>query len=110
MAIKKFKAVVTKIYDFEVEFNDEVWNEKNIAEWKKTFYEADTLEEVAEIFASMFANQGEGEFLEGFGVPMINGSVPFPQILTAKGCKQVTNDINVIGFSEDEEIEVEEVE
>lgn len=108
--MKKFQVEVTKTWDFEVEIDETIWNEENIASWKKTFYNVDDLEQIIEIFATMFAEQGEGQFLEGFGVPMINNSIPFPQILTAEGCSQVSKDISVNGLSEDIEANVKEIE
>lgn len=108
--MKKFQVEVTKTWYFEVEIDENIWNEDNIADWKKAFYDVSSLEEVIEIFATMFAEQGEGSFLEGFGIPMINNSAPFPQCLTAKGCSEVSKDISVNALSEDIEANVQEIE
>ena len=108
--MKKFQVEVTKTWDFEVEIDETIWNEENIADWKKTFYDVSSLQEVIKIFATMFAEQGEGSFLEGFGVPMINNGIPFPQCLTAKGCGEVSKDISVNSLREDIEADVKEIE
>lgn len=108
--MKKFKVEVTKTWNFEVEIDEDVWSKENIEDWKKTFYDVVGLEEIIEIFSTMFAEQGEGSFLEGFGIPMINNEVPFPQCLTAKGCSEVSKDISVNSLSEDIEADVKEIE
>lgn len=108
--MKKFKVEVTKTWDFEVEIDETVWTEENIQNWKKVFYNVDTLEEIVEILATMFAEQGEGQFLEGFGVPMIDRAIPFPQMLTAEGCSNVSKDISINAASEDIEADVTEIE
>lgn len=110
MAKKIFKATVTRTYDFGIEFDTDVWNDQKIAEWQKSFYEADTLEEVAEIFAKLFATQGEGKFLEGFGIPMIDGDIPLQLKLIVGGGKQVNRTINVIGLDADMEVDIEELQ
>lgn len=107
--MKKFEVTVTKTWDFEVEIDEKVWSDENIAEWRKVFFDIDSLEEAVEILATMFAEQGEGRLLEGFGIPMINNSAPFPQCLTEKGRSGVSKDISINALSEDIEADVIEV-
>lgn len=109
MRKRKFKVTVTRTSEFEVEFDKEVWSQKNIDDWKKVFYDVEDLRDVAEVFGTMYADEEEGAFLEGFGVPLKDGKIPFPQILTAEGCESVKRDINVLGLSKYYETDVEEV-
>lgn len=109
MGARKFKVTVTKTTEFEVEFDEEAWSKKNIDEWKKVFYDVDDLEDVATKFGPMYANEGPGVFIEGFGVPLENGCIPIPQRLTAEGMKEVNSNINVKEFTEDYDTDVEEV-
>lgn len=100
--MKKFKFKATKVIDFEVEIDESVWNEEKITKWSETFYDANNIDDIAEMLAILFIDNGgeEGECLEGFGVPMIDQSVPFPYNLTAEGYKKVSTDISINKISE----------
>ena len=109
MAKRKFKVTVIKTSEFEVEFDTEAWSQANIDEWKKAFYDAEDLEDVARIFGGMYAEEEDGVFLEGFGVPLKDGEIPIPQRLTAEGMQSVNMNINVMDFEKDYDTEVEEI-
>jgi hypothetical protein len=75
--LKKFKCTVTREYEYEIEFDESVWNEKELKEWSSFFQDVDDLEDLAEILAERKTRYNEGEFIEGFGIPMINGKKPY---------------------------------
>lgn len=75
--MKKFKCTVTKETIMEIEIDDSIWTPKEIKNWSKSFYSADNLEEVVEYLAKMKSEHEDGEYIEGFGIPMINGHKPY---------------------------------
>lgn len=98
--MKKFKCTVTKETIMEVEIDDSVWTPEQIKDWSNSFYYADSLSEVVEHLARMKSEYEDGEFIEGFGIPMIDGEKPHPYLLNGdinksiNICKQET-DIDV---------------
>lgn len=74
--MKKFKCIVTKEYEYEIEFDEKVWNEDALKDWSSYFTDVDDLQELAEILAKCKTDYGQGEFIEGFAIPMINGKKP----------------------------------
>lgn len=75
--MKKYKCTVTKEYEYEIEFDENVWNEEELKEWSKSFFDVDGLQELAEELAALKTKYDNGEFIEGFRIPMINGKKPY---------------------------------
>lgn len=75
--MRKFKCTVTKDYEYEIEFDETVWTEDELKDWSKHFYNVDGLQGLAEVLAEYKTTHDKGEFIEGFGIPMINGKKPY---------------------------------
>lgn len=75
--MKKYKCEVIKTYEYEIEINENVWTAENLKKWSQVFSDVDNLEELAGILAEYKTWHKNGEFIEGFGVPYINGSAPY---------------------------------
>lgn len=102
--MKKFKCIVTRVDEYEIEIDEAKIN----AEWMECFrsYMYSSFIEYkdhAEHLAQLRARIGEG-FYEGYGVPLVNGEVP----LYGKVNKETIQDgINIKVISEDNDCEVE---
>lgn len=75
--MKKFKCTVTKETIMEIEIDDSVWTPEEIKEWSNSFYNAGDLSDVVQHLARMKSEHEDGEFIEGFGIPMVNGKNPY---------------------------------
>lgn len=103
--MKKFKCVVTKETTMEIEIDDSVWTNQEIAEWQKHFYSAENLNEIVRHIASLKTEYENGEFIEGFGIPLINGKKPYDYLKD----NDVTTSINICNQSSDIDVEVNEI-
>lgn len=103
--MRKFKCEVTKTYTYEIEIDETIWTDEEINNWSKSFYDADDLSDIASIIAKMKTSYEDGEFIEGFGIPMINGKEPF-----TFGKQEINTDININIISEYIDVDSEEVE
>ena len=74
--MKKFKVVVTRENEYEIEFDENVFNQEFIDHFKEYFCDLDTLEDHAKNIAQFRARFGE-RFIEGYGMPKVNGKIPF---------------------------------
>ena len=95
--MKKFKCTVEKTYEYEIEIDETIWTEKAIKDWADSFYDADDIEDVARILAKMKTNYADGELIEGFGIPMINGQEPF-----TFGKQEINESVNINIIDEDD--------
>lgn len=75
--MKKFKCTVTREYEYEIEFDENVWTEDELKDWSRYFTNVSDLEDLAEELALRKTKYDAGEFIEGFGIPMINGEKPY---------------------------------
>lgn len=73
--MKKFKCVVERLDEYIIEFDENEINQEWMDDFKKYFYDFDTLEEHAEYIAQFRARFGN-DFIEGYGVPLVNGKNP----------------------------------
>ncbi|CAM4224319.1 hypothetical protein [Enterocloster bolteae] len=103
--MKKFKCTVTRETTMEIEIDDSVWTPDAIRAWSKSFYDADDLKGVVEHVARLKSKYEDGEFIEGFGIPMIDGKKPYPYIED----NQMAKDINICNQSVYSDIDVEEL-
>lgn len=99
--MKKFKCIVTKETSMEVEIDDSIWTKEQIAEWQHYFYDAENIEDVVRHIARLKSECEDGEFIEGFGVPMINGKTVFHDL--------EENDINICNQHSDISVEIDEI-
>ncbi|APH20906.1 TPA: hypothetical protein ACXDAY_002173 [Clostridium botulinum] len=106
--MKKYKCVVHRTDEYEIEIDDKQLDEKWMKNFRECMFDFDTYEEHAEHIAQMRARFGEG-FIEGYGNPLIDGEKPW---FCDKDEVNETININVV--SEDSpyetEVEVEEIE
>ena len=99
--MKKFKCTVTKETTMEVEIDDSIWTKEQIAEWQNHFYDAENIEDVVSHVARIKSEYEDGEFIEGFGIPMINGKTVYPDLKV--------NSINICNQNSDVNVEVDEI-
>ena len=108
--MKKFRVTVTREDKYEIEFDEEIYNEEFIEDFKEVFYNFDSLKEHAGHIAQHRARFGQ-RFIEGYGIPFVNGEKPL--VYGEREEKQVAQGLNINIISEDDlydmEIEVEEV-
>lgn len=108
--MKKFKVTVTREDEYEIEFDEEVYNDEFIKDFKEVFYNFDSLKEHAKHIAQHMA-RFQQRFIEGYGIPLINGEKPL--ILDERDEENVAHGLNINIISEDDfncmDIDVEEV-
>ena len=76
----------------DIDIDDSIWTDEAIETWSKVFNEAVDLSEVVGQLAVLKSESDDGEFIEGFNIPLIDGKKPYDFI---KDC-DVSNDINII--------------
>lgn len=103
--MKKFKCTVTRETTMEIEIDESIWTPETIRAWSKSFYDADDLNDVVEHVARLKSKYEDGEFIEGFGIPMIDGKKPYPYIED----NQIAKDINICNQSVDTDVDMEEL-
>jgi hypothetical protein len=106
--MKKYKCKVTRVDEYEIEFDETKCNEAWMADFRSVFFNFHDLEEHAEQIAQMRARYG-ADFIEGYGNILQNGAIPTSCMLTE--LNEANHDININIISEDEdcEVEVEEI-
>ena len=98
--MKSFECKVEREDKYVVEFDESVCNEEWMQSFREVFYDFHTLEEHAEHISQFRARFG-ARFIEGYGVPLENGKVPY---WTKEN--EVNRAINIKVMSEDEDIYV----
>jgi len=103
--MKRFKCKVERVNEYIIEFDEEILNQEWLDEFSKHFYKFKGLEEHAEHIAQIRART-EQDFIEGYGIPLVNGKVPH-----FADKYNIEKGINIVIVSEDEdcEIDVEEI-
>ncbi len=107
--MKRFKCVVTKTYEYEIEIDENVHTEEKLKNWSKYFCEVENLAEFAGELALRKTTHDRGKFIEGFGIPYINGEAPYVYKDYEDSLNPTIN-INVIDESDYPEVDVEEIE
>ena len=87
-------------------FDENKFNEEWIKDFKRHFYDLNSFEEHAEYIAQ-FRARFEKSFIEGYGVPLVDGEIPWD---VNTDTDHIEKGINIIIESEDEQCEVEVVE
>ncbi len=103
--MKTFKCTVTRESIMNITIDDSVWTDKEIKEWSKHFQDVDDLEGLVEILASMKVNYEDGEFMEGFGIPLIDGKKPYSYL----NDDQIENSISICNRERSIDVDVEEI-
>ena len=103
--MKKFRCIVTKETTMEVEIDDSIWTDEYIAEWQKHFCDAENLEDIVGHIAKMKTEYEDGDFIEGFGIPLINGKKPYDYLKD----DDITTSINICNQSSDIDMDVDEI-
>lgn len=103
--MRTFKCTVTRETTMDIMIDDSVWNNEEILEWSKHFQDADDLEELVERLAAMKVNYDDGEFMEGFGIPLIDGKKPYSYLKD----DQIEESISIRNQEEYIDVDVEEV-
>jgi len=67
MSIKSIKTEVTRVDTFKIEIDETIWNKEALKDWSNTFFEVETVEDLAKHLAQLVARLGSCEFYEGFG-------------------------------------------
>lgn len=106
--MKKFKCFVTREDEYIIELDENVINEEWMKDFRDYFYSFDTLEEHAEHIAQFRARFGDHSFIEGYGVPLVNGKDP-RWVMADDDSLQKAINIKVISEDQNCDIEVEEV-
>lgn len=65
--MSKFKVVVTRVDEYEIEVDENIWDEKTLADWSNVFTPVSSAEEVAKDFAVAFIRNENNYFIEGYG-------------------------------------------
>lgn len=103
--MRTFKCTVTRETTMDIIIDDSVWTDDEIEEWSKHFQDADDLEELVERLAAMKVNHEDGEFLEGFGIPLIDGKKPYSYLKD----NDINESINICNQEESIDVDVEEI-
>lgn len=75
--MKKFIATVTKTWEYEIDIDETVWTDEYIENWASVFSPVNSLDDVVECLAIMKTDYNNGESMEGFCIPYINGKAPY---------------------------------
>ena len=104
----KFKCTVTREDEYIIEIDENVFDEERMAHFKRYFYDFDTLEEHAEHIAQFRARFGEHDFIEGYGIPLVNGKNP----RWDNDESSLQKGINIVVVKEDQycDVDVEEMD
>lgn len=103
--MRTFKCTVTRETTMDIIIDDSVWTDEEIEEWSKHFQDADDLEELVERLAAMKVRCEDGEFMEGFGIPLINGEKPYSYLKD----DQIEDSIDIRNQEESIDVDVEEI-
>lgn len=108
--MKKFKCVVTRVDEYEIEFDEDIINEEWMSDFRDFMYPFTELKEHAEHLAQYKARIDNG-FIEGYGVVKINGRIPFPYNTEGHEgtCKEEGINIRVISEDRDIDIDVNQI-
>lgn len=103
--MRTFKCTVSRETTMEITIDDSVWTDEEIKEWSKHFQDAEDLGELVERLAAMKVNYNDGEFMEGFGIPLIDGKKPYSYLKD----DQIEESISIRNQEESIDVDVEEV-
>jgi len=105
-AMKRFKCIVTRIDEYEIELDENIINEEWMEDYRKYFQDLYTLEELAHYLAQYQARFPSDEFIEGFGNVKRNG---FLSALSRNETPAPGINIKIISQDDDCDVDVEEM-
>ena len=97
--MKRFKCTTIRTDEYIIEFDEDIFNDEWIKNFKRCFYGFDSLEEYAEHIAQ-FRARFERSFIEGYGIPLVNGKIPWD---VNTDTDHIEKGINIVIESEDEQ-------
>lgn len=105
--MKKFKCKVTREDEYEIEIDENIIDEEWMEQFREYMYDFTTHEEHAEQIAQLRARFG-GDFMEGYGYPLVDGAKPWH---CEENDKRIEKGINIKIISEDDDcyVDVEEI-
>lgn len=106
--MKKFECTVTREDKYIIEFDENIINEEWMEDFKKYFYDFETLEEHAKYLAQFRARFGHN-FIEGYGVVNVNGKDPRWNKNTQRCISEEAINIKVISEDRDCYVDVNEI-
>ena len=113
--MRKFKCIVTRTDEYEIEVDETIVNQDWIDDFGKYFFEADGVEDLAENIATMQARFGSDmDFIEGYGYVPRDGKLPFSardydnkgNLLPIDKQRVASKEFNIKIISEDEDVYV----
>jgi hypothetical protein len=110
--MKKFKVTVTRVDEYEVHIDEEIWTPGLLKEWESTFWDLpDGLQSLAESVGHALILSGFNNFHEGFGYLKELDDAGEPEWWTTlKKDSDLSQGIAVkTNYSEDIEKEVDEI-
>lgn len=107
--MKKFKCTVTRVDEYEIEFDENIINEEWMREFRGFMYSFATLKEHAEHLAQFQARFGDYAFIEGYGAIKRNNEISYPYKIEELSEDELAININIISEDENCEVEVEEI-
>lgn len=119
--MKKFKCTVTRTDEYEIEFDESIYDEEWMEAFRAYMFDFHNLSQHAQYIAQHQARLGSArDFIEGYGYVKRDGDLPLSgkdfdkdgKWLPASKRRQPAPGININILSEDEdcEVDVEEVE
>ncbi len=65
--MKKYNVVITRTDEYEIEVDENVWNDAELADWSRVFYKVTSQRDIADDLAGRIMSQGHEGFIEGYG-------------------------------------------
>ena len=67
MPIKKYTVEVTRVDEYQIDIDTDVWNEEMIAEFDNYIYKSEDYEDIVIHLSKSISHQGKAQAMEGFG-------------------------------------------
>lgn len=114
--IMKYKVQVIRTDEYEIEIDENVWNETELKDWSSIFWKVSSTEDVAKNFAIAFMRNEDRYFIEGYGYVkeyLKNGTLRSVPYHDEKGNymelpeEKYSKGISITAISQDDEYETE---
>ncbi len=98
----KYQIKVERTDVYEIEIDEQVWNEEALNNWSNVFQQVDDVEDLAKVLAEATMKQGSDQFIEGFGrVKTLNRDGE--ETYSSKICKDKDESIILTVIDEDDD-------
>ena len=106
--MNKFKVTVTRVDEYEIEVDENVWNEQALEQWSKVFWDCVDTEQVAKDLAVAYMRT-DSRFIEGYGwVKELRKDGTEKGLLLPEGKEYAAGlTIKPLSFDEDYQTEIE---